>query len=63
MSLGWFWGGVLFRWLNDFRTDSSGSIGLAGQGTVLAEARTRPFEVLALNQYTAVRMLNSGSTC
>ncbi|KAJ3576475.1 hypothetical protein NP233_g400 [Leucocoprinus birnbaumii] len=37
-------------------TDPAGSIGLAAQGTVLAEARTRTFDVLALNQYTAVRM-------
>ncbi|KAF9447518.1 hypothetical protein P691DRAFT_671368 [Macrolepiota fuliginosa MF-IS2] len=35
-------------------TDSTGSISLAGQGAILAEARTRSFDVLALNQYTAV---------
>lgn len=35
-------------------TDFSGSIGLAGQGAILAEARTRSFDALALSQYTAV---------
>lgn len=39
------------------RTDSLGVIRLAGQATVLAETRTRSFDVLALSQYTAVRML------
>ncbi|KAL9713779.1 hypothetical protein Ac2012v2_003390 [Leucoagaricus gongylophorus] len=35
-------------------TDSLGVIRLAGQATVLAETRTRSFDVLALSQYTAV---------
>lgn len=33
-----------------------GAVRLASQGTVLAEAKTRTFEVFTLNQYTAVRM-------
>jgi len=41
----------------DLRSDSFGEIRLAEQATVLAEARTRSFDVLALSQYTAVRML------
>ncbi|KAF8075079.1 velvet factor-domain-containing protein [Lyophyllum atratum] len=38
------------------RSDPSGGMGIADQGMVLAEARTRSFDVLPYPQYTAVRM-------
>jgi hypothetical protein len=40
------------------RSDPSGGMSIADHGTVLAEARTRPFDVLPQNQYSAVGMLN-----
>jgi len=39
------------------RNDPCGETRLAEQAAVLAEAKTRSFDVLALSQYTAVRML------
>jgi len=39
------------------RSDSFGGTQIAEQAAMLAEARTRPFDVLALSQYTVVRML------
>jgi len=39
------------------RSDSFEGTQIAEQAAVLAEARTRPFDVLALSQYTVVRML------
>ncbi|KAG7443654.1 uncharacterized protein BT62DRAFT_322737 [Guyanagaster necrorhizus] len=55
---------VSIRWCGRFQlgisllrissTDSSGNISLAEQGTVLAETRTLPFDVLPQDQYTAV---------
>lgn len=38
------------------RTDSSGAMSVGEHGIVLAEARTRPFDVLAHSQYTAARV-------
>jgi hypothetical protein len=35
--------------------DSSGAISVAERGTVLAQARTRPFDVLSHDDYTAAR--------
>lgn len=43
----------LLRISSPFSTDSSGNITLAEQGTVLAETRTDPFDVLPQDQYTA----------
>lgn len=40
------------------RSDPSGGMSIADRGTVLAEARTRPFDVLPQNQYSAVGMPN-----
>lgn len=40
------------------RSDPSGGMSIADHGTVLAEARTSPFDVLPQNQYSAVGMPN-----
>lgn len=37
------------------RTDASGTMSIASQGTVLAQARTRPFDVFAHENYVAPR--------
>jgi len=39
------------------RSDPSGGMSIADRGTALAEARTRAFDVLPHNQYSAVGML------
>jgi len=63
MGLFFIFPDVSIRWRGRFQlgitavrisSDPSGSMSLANHGTVLAEARTRPFEVLPQNQYTAV---------
>lgn len=64
MGLFFIFPDVSIRWRGRFqlgvtavrisRSDSSGSMSIADHGTVLAEARTRPFDVLPQNQYSAV---------
>lgn len=49
-------GCLSYRFVCFPRSDSSGGMSIANQGTVLAEARTRTFDVLPYSQYTAARM-------
>jgi hypothetical protein len=64
MGLFFIFPDVSIRWQGRFqlgitalrisRSDPSGGMSIAEHGTVLAEARTRPFDVLPQNQYSAV---------
>lgn len=44
---------VLFFISVSLRLDASGALSVAEQGTVLAQARTRPFDVLSHDNYVA----------
>ncbi|KAH0582959.1 hypothetical protein H2248_010855 [Termitomyces sp. 'cryptogamus'] len=72
MGLFFIFSDVSLRWRGQFqlgvtvtkisRTDSFGGMGVSDHGVVLAETRTRPFDVLPYSQYTAVprtRLTNS----